>query len=674
MPHSASSRLEGAQFSPLTSKMHRPNNSPDVMFKKKEQKDAELDKKIEALRKKNEALMKRYQEVEEDKKRAEEEGMAFLSRRAKAEDLTITIKKSPNEARVVTKKPGSGSPLSLRGGAELPEGDVGLTFHVGRGRRRQLLVTMANKNKGKRIVSEKMSQNRTTSPVGLKGFFEEEENKESAGTGRQIPFSKALDNKVKEEERQDFENLIDETEWLAECDPYFQDAVKYGPKAHADLDVLTFKEEQMEYIRWKKEREQIDRERVARHKNAKGQWRRAWDIDKTENMFREKFISDGESGNRSQNRVGRNPRKFNPRLSDPETRGYMHRNREKASKNVPVVSSKAKGKDRLTGRARRWDAKEEHLQSIEKSSEDVCEDQEALGNPEVDEPTLNTNGKDWDVKNEQFQDSDTATMHDIANVQGIEESKRCAVENSETVCCQGQQEMNVGVAGAAHRDKVLVEDVKSNRLVDAEALPQRVKENHKSAQVLKEINGPPHKTDSTSPPETALLQTLKDVSYNRDVHSVAEGHQTSPTLTYNNISEKTDSQQQSSVVSKDFQKAATVHCVNQADNLLSNRRLTDEIKKENVFSEDSVTDLAKTKSTSETECLTSDSGMNYGNVSRLTVEDKADKLSDHFKNNNTRSPEEIIDSSLSVMSPDSGASVSAYKATTVKANENGKSV
>lgn len=32
-----------------------------MMMMKKEHKDAELDKKIEALRKKNEALMKRYQ-------------------------------------------------------------------------------------------------------------------------------------------------------------------------------------------------------------------------------------------------------------------------------------------------------------------------------------------------------------------------------------------------------------------------------------------------------------------------------------------------------------------------------------------------------------------------------------------------------------------------------------
>lgn len=43
--------------------------------------------------------------------------------------------------------------------------------------------------------------------------------------------------------------------------------------------------ERAEYLRWKKEREQIDEERLARHRNATGQWRREWDAQKTENMW-----------------------------------------------------------------------------------------------------------------------------------------------------------------------------------------------------------------------------------------------------------------------------------------------------------------------------------------------------------------------------------------------------
>lgn len=43
--------------------------------------------------------------------------------------------------------------------------------------------------------------------------------------------------------------------------------------------------ERAEYLRWKKEREQIDEERLARHRNATGQWRREWDAQKTDNMW-----------------------------------------------------------------------------------------------------------------------------------------------------------------------------------------------------------------------------------------------------------------------------------------------------------------------------------------------------------------------------------------------------
>uniref|UniRef100_A0A3Q3ITN4 Uncharacterized protein n=1 Tax=Monopterus albus TaxID=43700 RepID=A0A3Q3ITN4_MONAL len=96
--------------------------SSAVDLKTKEEKDAELDKRIEALRKKNEALVKRYQEIEEDKKKAEQEGIAVTTprkprphepetdrRKMEKENLTVTVdlSKPTGEKRVVNDwKPG----------------------------------------------------------------------------------------------------------------------------------------------------------------------------------------------------------------------------------------------------------------------------------------------------------------------------------------------------------------------------------------------------------------------------------------------------------------------------------------------------------------------------------------------------------------------------------------
>lgn len=57
-----------------------------------------------------------------------------------------------------------------------------------------------------------------------------------------------------------------------------------GPKGSVDMTVSMTGRERAEYLRWKKEREQIDEERLARHRNATGQWRREWDAQKTDNM------------------------------------------------------------------------------------------------------------------------------------------------------------------------------------------------------------------------------------------------------------------------------------------------------------------------------------------------------------------------------------------------------
>ncbi|NWZ69910.1 CCD9B protein, partial [Acrocephalus arundinaceus] len=221
----------------------------------KEQKDVELDKKILALRKKNEALIRRYQEIEEDKKRAEQEGMAVTSRRPKQDGLTITITKAHNNKRVVSEKWGSPCPTSPGFGIgseeeeEEEEADHMFTFRMGK--RMQLAVTMDNKAKGKRIVSEKRSES-FPGPGRAPELSEEEmDHLVAFRRGRRMQIAITMDNKEK---------------------------VSTNP---GDSSVPMTGRERSEYIRWKRERDQIDLERLARHKNAKGEWRRAWDVEKS---------------------------------------------------------------------------------------------------------------------------------------------------------------------------------------------------------------------------------------------------------------------------------------------------------------------------------------------------------------------------------------------------------
>ncbi|XP_041928736.1 coiled-coil domain-containing protein 9B isoform X1 [Alosa sapidissima] len=353
-------------------------NPTDMM----KQKDEELDKKIEALRRKNEALMKRYQEVEEDKKMAEQEGMAPQSR--KSEDLSITINKTTQEPRMVLKKAGTGgsSPQDKRGGGEVADGGP-TQFSMGRGKRRQLFVTMVGNNKGTRVVSESADPT-PPRPGGRKSSAEDEDENqvtESSRRGGRHGQSRKRTSQTQEEGvRQEGKAAVEESRWLSESDPYYQDA-EWPEQPPADLTIPTSREEQLEYIRWKAEREQIDRERVARHKNAKGQWRRAWDLDKPQLVFSDN--PPGEAERPQSNRGGRAPKRGSK--SAGESQGHHGRGRDRKGKNPPaVVGSKAKGKERLTGRARRWDTKdmEGNKQFSETSLEEFLEELDALCDPD----------------------------------------------------------------------------------------------------------------------------------------------------------------------------------------------------------------------------------------------------------------------------------------------------
>ncbi|NWZ08996.1 CCD9B protein, partial [Agelaius phoeniceus] len=217
----------------------------------KEQKDVELDKKILALRKKNEALIRRYQEIEEDKKRAEQEGMAVTSRRPKQDGLTITITKAHNDKRVVSEKRGSPCPTSPGFGIgseeeeEEEEADHMFTFRMGK--RMQLAVTMDNKAKV-RLMGVSLTE---PVPSRARGSSARNAPRASLARAERMQIAITMDNKEKVN--------------TSPGDPSFPMSGR----------------ERSEYIRWKRERDQIDLERLARHKNAKGEWRRAWDVEKS---------------------------------------------------------------------------------------------------------------------------------------------------------------------------------------------------------------------------------------------------------------------------------------------------------------------------------------------------------------------------------------------------------
>ncbi|KAL6105971.1 ccdc9b [Pungitius sinensis] len=334
----------------MTSRQNPANveTPTDMMPKKDHERDVELDKKIEAVRRKNEALMRRHKEVEEDRKRAEEEGMALQSRKGKAEDLTITISKSTSDSRVVVTKPFGGD-----SGAAGPD-------KVGGGHRKQLTVTMAGK-KGKRVVSERSERGPCPSDI------------QSGQVWRAEPAPTAARHAAEQDGVKPVQQHTEDHHRLSEQG---QEAEKL--QASTDLDVPTSKEEQGEYARWKKERQQIDRERVARHKNAKGQWKRAWDVDKTENTSLDKSLPDRDWG--ALGRGGRGSRRGQSRA------GHEKRGRDEGGRDVLVMSSKAKGIDRLTGRARRWQENEDgvNLQSPDTTLEEFLEVLGALTDGEAD--------------------------------------------------------------------------------------------------------------------------------------------------------------------------------------------------------------------------------------------------------------------------------------------------
>ncbi|KAG7470752.1 hypothetical protein MATL_G00117220 [Megalops atlanticus] len=356
--------------------------STAVDLKTKEEKDAELDRRIEALRKKNEALVRRYQEIEEDKKKAEQEGIAVTTprkprlhdadnerRRTEKENLTVTVdlSKPAGEKRVINdRKPGT-----PRGGRGPEEGEAPRSQgespprRTGSGRLSRGTPPGGPRQERREPRHDKAEPRQDrTEPRSDRPLWDSEAG-EGPGRNERTPRGGrrgrggggggggggtpqgglGVDRKSKEWEekrRQNIEKMNEEMEKIAEyergqrgdgdknpirnflddprrCGPIPDTDRKEGSRRHVrnwggldfdnvktgaelekewtsrrpgakgsvDMTLSMTGRERAEYLRWKKEREQIDEERLARHRNATGQWRREWDAQKTDTMFKE---------------------------------------------------------------------------------------------------------------------------------------------------------------------------------------------------------------------------------------------------------------------------------------------------------------------------------------------------------------------------------------------------
>ncbi|KAM9323998.1 coiled-coil domain-containing protein 9 [Gastrophryne carolinensis] len=364
------------------------NMASVVDLKSKEEKDAELDRRIEALRKKNEALMKRHQLIEEDRKRAELEGIAVTTpRKAKSpgepeklrkerENFSITLDATAGEKRIVNDKSPKGPPTPPRGetsprsptartsgrigsfpGGRLPHVDRQVqSFKL----EEDNLHPAERPKRERRIQGEGGSRRGPIAPTEVLPGDDQRASTPRRGRGRgQGRGDGALgrgggnaeavsgpDRRSKEWEekrKQNIEKMNEEMEKIAEYERsqrdgmreknpirnFLDDPRRSGPIAEVDrkegsrrhnrnwggsdfdkvktgmdrekeshvrrpgvknpmdMTMSMTGRERAEYVRWKQEREQIDQERLARHRKPTGQWRREWDAEKTDTMFKD---------------------------------------------------------------------------------------------------------------------------------------------------------------------------------------------------------------------------------------------------------------------------------------------------------------------------------------------------------------------------------------------------
>ncbi|XP_017744885.1 PREDICTED: coiled-coil domain-containing protein 9 isoform X2 [Rhinopithecus bieti] len=366
-------------------------------LKSKEEKDAELDKRIEALRRKNEALIRRYQEIEEDRKKAELEGVAVTATRkgrsVEKENMAVESEKNLGPSR---RSPGTHRPPGASKGGRTPpqqggragmgrasrswEGSPGEQPRGGgaggRGRRGRGWGSPHLSGTGDTSISDRKSkeweerrrQNIEKMNEEMEKIAEYERNQRE-GVLEPNPVRNFLDDPrrrsgpLEESERDrredsrrhgrnwggpDFERVRCGLE-------HERQGRRAGLGSAGDMTLSMTGRERSEYLRWKQEREKIDQERLQRHRKPTGQWRREWDAEKTDGMFKDGPVPAHEPSHRYDDQAWARPPKpptFGEFLSQRKAEASSRR-RRKSSRPQAKAAPRA-----YSDHDDRWETKE----------------------------------------------------------------------------------------------------------------------------------------------------------------------------------------------------------------------------------------------------------------------------------------------------------------------------
>uniref|UniRef100_A0A8C4Q8J5 Coiled-coil domain-containing protein 9 n=1 Tax=Eptatretus burgeri TaxID=7764 RepID=A0A8C4Q8J5_EPTBU len=351
-------------------------------------KDVELDKRMEAIRKKNEAIMKRYAEIQADKQHAEAEGMAI--------DLKAPPSPSRPPFRGGSQRRSSDEGKRLGGGNWATRDKERQRKDSDEDRKQQEMTHNDPAMRKPKGVPPRQDPQMDYPPVSgrdVRGFRGRGRGRGRGDRSSQPTLQDKRCQEREENRRLNIEKMSEEMEQIADYERgqrdgrseknpvrnFLDDSWRSGPissrgdrrqdsrrhrtnwggadfehvktgmdrqrrqrqdgwarsdgmssEMHMQLSMTG--RERVEYARWKHEREVIDRERLSRHRNAAGEWRREWDANKSENMFRETAggaETDNADGNVYQDKP-RSPRPHNlgAFMSRPQLQNPAGRNRD----------------------------------------------------------------------------------------------------------------------------------------------------------------------------------------------------------------------------------------------------------------------------------------------------------------------------------------------------------